>query len=167
VTKEIPLTQGKIALADDEDYEWLSRYSWHVYYSRSNDAYYAIRNQVSGEYQNKKNRRTVYMHRAILNVTDSALDVDHINMNTLDNRKENLRIATRSQNQFNRNKQSNNTSGYKGVYWHRQKAKWDSIIIVNKKRIFLGSYSTPEEAYNAYREAALEMHGEFIRLEEM
>ena len=82
---------------------------------------------------------------------------------TLDNRKENLRLATQNQNQHNRKKSSNNTSGFKGVSRNAKchKHPWRASIMINKKQINLGVFSTAEEASEAYRKAANELHGEF------
>lgn len=89
---------------------------------------------------------------------------DHINGNGLDNRRENLRLATRSQNSINRGKQSNNKSGYKGVSWNKRDKRWTAQITINKHIINLGGFDTPEQAYEAYKEAAKQYHGTFANL---
>lgn len=89
--------------------------------------------------------------------------VDHINMDRLDNRIENLRAASSSQNKHNTKKRSNNTSGYKGAYWDKKAGKWKAMICKNYKQIWLGHYATAEEAAEAYRKAAELYHGEFAR----
>jgi hypothetical protein len=108
-------------------------------------------------------RKNIYLHRFITNCPPD-LCVDHINGNTLDNRQENLRVCTITQNSKNQRKKKNNTSGYKGVVWDRKKAKWLSNITVNYKYIFLGYYDTPEKAYEAYVTASKKYHGDFGRL---
>jgi len=143
--KKIPLTQGKFALVDDDDYEKVSRLSWYV-----DKRGYAV---------NKKIKIT-YMHRLIMN-TPKEMETDHINGNKLDNRKINLRICTKSENMRNRKKQSNNTSGYKGVFWHHKANRWRAQIVINKKAKHLGLFDTPEEAGKAYREAELKYFGEY------
>ena len=92
---------------------------------------------------------------------DTALQIDHINQIRSDNRIENLRLATRSQNGSNRPKQKDNTSGYKGVSWSKQHKKWVAQIIKNKKLIYLGLFATPEVASQAYNAAATKLQGEF------
>ena len=99
------------------------------------------------------------MHREILN-TPEGLDTDHINGDGLDNRRENIRVSTKSQNQANRrNLQSNNTSGFKGVDFHR--GKWRAQIKVDGRKIDLGSFDTPDEASGAYLRSAHHHFGKF------
>lgn len=90
--------------------------------------------------------------------------IDHIDLNTKNNKWENLRKATVSQNGFNRGAQINNKSGYKGVSWCKKSHKWQSHIQYNNKQKHLGHYATPEEAYAAYCKAAADLHGEYHRL---
>lgn len=92
-----------------------------------------------------------------------GIEIDHINRIKSDNKIENLRLATTSQNQFNTIKSKDNTSGYKGVGWHKSENKWRARISINKKRIDLGHYSSAEEAHNAYMIAAKIYHKEFAR----
>jgi hypothetical protein len=87
--------------------------------------------------------------------------IDHINHIKDDNRWTNLRDATNSQNQVNRLKLKNNTSGYKGVCWHKHHKKWSAQIMYMNKNIHLGKYTTPQEAYEAYKKKAIELYGEF------
>ena len=138
--KTIPLTQGQEAIVDDEDFEALSRYKWTAWWNPSSKSYYAYRMPtVNGR------RVRVTMHRQLLGLSHGdRLQGDHINRNTLDNRKRNLRIATASQNGMNRTKNGNNTSGFKGVV--KCYKKWQAVIIVNRKRITLGLHDTPELA---------------------
>ena len=104
------------------------------------------------------------MHRQILGLKPGdKLQGEHRNLDTLDNRDENLRIATHSQNQFNRSKQANNSSGYKGVV--RRKRGWQASIQVQGKRITLGTRQTPEEAFELYKIGAAKYHGDFFRVE--
>lgn len=161
--KEIPLTQGQIALVDDEDYEWINQWKWCASfkprYNFGAGAYMAVRNKkINGKV------RYYSMHRVIMGA-ESGDEVDHINGNTLDNRRENLRLVSRSQNNMNKRKQSNNKSGYKGVYQNKTSGRWVAQIIVRKKKYNLGAYATPEEAHEAYKAAALELHGEFARVD--
>jgi hypothetical protein len=89
--------------------------------------------------------------------------IDHINGVKNDNRLSNLREANTAQNMRNVGKQSHNTSGFKGVSWHKLRSKWRSDIKVNQKQIFLGLFNSPEEAHSAYCEAARKLHGDFAR----
>jgi hypothetical protein len=91
------------------------------------------------------------------------MEVDHISMDKLDNRKANLRVCSTAENQCNRGLQRNNTSGLKGVTYYKANRKWGSSINKNKKKHFLGLFDTPEEAAEAYREASIELHGEYGR----
>ncbi len=155
--RQIPLTQGKHAIVDEEDYEFLSQWKWCYHFG------YAVRTQYfQGDKKDKRIRKFIKMHRFILN-TPNGMDTDHINMNKLDNRRKNLRVATRSQNQANKKSQINSSSQYKGVGWHKRKKKWTAQISVNNRLIHLGGFSTEEKAALAYNEAAKKYYGEFGR----
>lgn len=151
MTKEIRLANGKgIALIDDENYEYLSEFSWGLHPKG-----YARRTK----YVNGKSV-TVLMHREIMGV-DAGIFVDHKDGNKLNNRKNNLRIATVSQNNSNRQLLPTSTSGYKGVTYDPNREKWIAQIRNNGKRTFLGRFSTKEDAAKAYDDAAKELHGDF------
>jgi len=105
------------------------------------------------------------MHRVIMNPPKSML-VDHKNRNTLDNRRCNLRICSRSQNNSNCI-DKNNGDHFKGIWFHKQSQKWCAEIMINSKRIYLGIFITPEEAALVYNEAAKKYFGEFARLNEI
>ena len=90
--------------------------------------------------------------------------VDHIDGNPYNNKSTNLRLASHHQNSCNRKKHSNNTSGLKGVSWHKAVKKWQAYISTENKRIFLGYFNSKEEAYAAYCEAAQKLHKDFARL---
>lgn len=160
--KEIRLTKGMVAMVDDSDYDFLSQFKWGV--NKSNQAYYAA------HYFEKNGKRFIYrMHRFILGLKDHKLFVDHINGNTLDNRRENLRICTHAENVRNRRIQKNNTSGFRGVVFtngHPNKP-WRATLRIDKKRFHLGYFATPEAAALAYNEAAMKYHGEFARLNDV
>jgi len=102
------------------------------------------------------------LHRMIMGEPD-GMDVDHKNLNTLDNRRENLRIATNQQNMFNKNKQSNNTSGFKGVSFKKKAQKFVAQINIDGKRKYLGYFATAVGAHEAYKRAATQHYGEFAR----
>ena len=150
--KEIPLTQGKVALVDTEDYDYLNQWKWFTFKCRNTN--YATR-----KYQGKM----LLMHRYIMKPSFD-MQIDHINMDGLDNRRDNLRICYHVQNLMNTKKHFDNTSGYKGVCYHKLKRKWVVRINVNKKQIHLGYFIEKEDAALVYNEAALKYHGEFARL---
>lgn len=156
---EIPLTQGQFALIDDEDFELVSQFKWYAAWNPHTKSFYAQTNTK------KKfgKQRTIRMHRLIMGA-ESGIQVDHANLNTLDNRKStNLRFANRSENSRNRRKRVDNKTGYKGVALDKRCNKWIARIVQDGKRVEIGYYTTPEDAYAAYCEAALKFHGEFAR----
>jgi len=141
MTHEIPLTQGKIALIDDDDYEEISKYKWFA--NKRGKTYYAIRNST---YENGK-RYLIYMH-SIIAGTPKGMETDHMNGNGLDNRKENLRIVTKRTNQQNRHQEK--SSRYSGVYWDNQKMIWRAGIQFNGKHYSLGRWDDEKDAYEVY-----------------
>ena len=150
-TMTIPLTQGKFAIVDAEDCEFLMQWKWC--YSQG----YAVRNGPSPE------RGLILMHRVILErvgLKDFA-ETDHINRDRADNRKCNLRAASRIQNGCNRNKQKNNSSGYTGICWCKRHKKWMAKIQVSGKVKFLGYFNNKKEAARVYNLAARMYHGDF------
>ena len=149
---KIALTKGKFAIVDDEDYEYLNQWKWTFL----NTGYVMRRIQ-------KKGHKTKYilMHRLILN-TPKGMITDHINRNRLDNRRENLRICTPSQNLCNTNLRKDNTSGHRGVYWYKPYSKWMVICTINSKSKFLGYFEDKSEAIRVYKENAKIMHGSFV-----
>jgi hypothetical protein len=159
--KVIPLSKGKFTLVDADDYPDLSQFIWHAQLDTKNGKYYAKRNVRHG--LPWRHRGHEPMHRRILKAPD-GIQVDHISPDTLDNRRSNLRLATSQQNQFNRGKQRNNTSGYKGVYWLEPYGKFQALIVVKKKHISLGLFTDKIEAAKAYDAAALKYAGAFARL---
>jgi hypothetical protein len=156
--KTIPLTRGLEALVDDDDYENLIRFRWYAHRCPNQDYFYA-RCGIPFNGGTKQ----VLMHRMILGSTDPQIGVDHINCNSLDNRKANLRIADKKQNGSNTGKRRVNTSGYKGVSFHSASGKWLAQIVADKKWRYLGLHGTPELAHRAYCKAAEELHGEYAR----
>jgi hypothetical protein len=155
--REIPLTQGQVALVDDEDYERLSAFKWQV--RRGRYTFYAQRGvTVSAGVQ-----RTVQMHRVILDAPRD-MDVDHRDGNGLNNQRENLRLCTNTENQRNKRRYVNNTSGYKGVHWAKNVGKWWAYIHVDGAYKNLGYFTSKEDAARAYDEAAVKYYGEFAFL---
>jgi hypothetical protein len=152
-TREIPLTKGYVALVDEADYDMLSRFKWHAHFSGK--TIYAAR--LCGG----RNRQTfVYLHRMVM-LPDPGQEIDHINHNTLDNRRANLRLCSRGENASNLRRSTRNTSGFKGVSWDRSKQKWEANIVQRGKQHFLGYFPTLESAAHAYNVAATEHFGDF------
>lgn len=155
--KELSLTHGRVALVDDEDYERLSAFVWqHAAKSDPRFTGYAVRYVT----ENKKTRR-VWMHREVLGAP-AGLEVDHINGNGLDNRRENLRLATRQQNA--RNRRPWGASRYLGVTWLATEGCWKAQIKTAGRLAYLGRHRSEAVAAAAYDKAAMEHFGEFARL---
>lgn len=155
--KEIQLTQGQAAIVDDWRFEELNAHKWYAAWSSHTKSFYAVRGskRIFGK------QTTIQMH-AVIAGTPKGSCTDHINGDTLYNLESNLRVCTSSQNKTNRRKNSNNTSGYKGV--RKSGEKWRAEISLNKKMIYLGTFPTREEAAHAYDEAARRLYGEFATL---
>ena len=146
----ISLTRGKVAIVDTDDYEFLRRVAWFAIQDYSNpQSFYA-----------KYGWHSIPMHRIIMLAEPGQL-VDHINGDTLDNRKANLRIVTSSQNGMNRKIQGNNTSGVPGVTWHKRMQMWQVRIGTGKGRIVVGSFTSKEDAIRVRYEAEEQHHGEY------
>lgn len=160
---EIPLTKGYVALVDDEDYEELSQWKWQSQSGGERNTAYARR----GIY-NPYSRRmtTVMMHRVIMGDPADYL-IDHKDGNGLNNTRSNLRIATRAENQYNSRINKNNTTGFKGVTFHRNTGKYMAQVSVDGATRYLGLYNSAEAAHYAYCEAAKQLHSEFANTGEV
>jgi AP2 domain len=152
----IPLTQGQNAIVDAEDFQWLSQWNWFAV--RSRNTWYARRRPISNGV-----KTTIHMHRLILGCAPHE-EGEHKNGNGLDNRRENLRRATRSQNMQNVRRRSDNSSGYRGVSWDSKHNRWSAFIAAHNVHTLLGRFLAAEEAARAYDEAAQKLHGQFARL---
>lgn len=152
--KEIILTQGKFALVDNNDFEFLTKWKW-CYHGG-----YAVRGKNLGNHKTEM----VYMHRIIMNIGDGDMKIDHKNHNGIDNQRINLRICSKKENAQNVLVHRDNKSGYKGVSWHKRKKRWTSSIRVDGKLLNLGYFSTSKEAAVVYDQNALLYFGEYANL---
>ena len=161
--KLIKLTKGQFAKVDDEDFEFLSKHKWCADFAPRRNIYYAL---TWIKRPNSIKTTTLRMHRMIMN-PPKGMVVDHINGDTLDNRKSNLRICTVQQNVFNSKIQKRNKTGMKGVRFVEREGRKPKYIayITNSKRKpiqkYIGFFDTFEEAKNAYLAEAKKVHGEF------
>lgn len=162
--KIISLPHDKIALVDDEDYDELIKYKWHTRIKGRDTTWYVYRWEYIGIENGKKRYRYIAMHRDILKPKKEQC-IDHINHNGLDNRRCNIRICDRSQNNFNRNADSKNkTSVYKGVTFYKKCNKWQAQINFRNKYIYIGLYISEIDAAKAYDQKAKELFGEYANL---
>jgi HNH endonuclease/AP2 domain len=149
--KVIELTRGRATIVDDEDFEYLAQWRWHY-----TTVGYAMRSGKKGGKSFK-----VSMSRQIM-AAPKDLEVDHINGDKLDNRRENLRLCLPEENIRSRGPNKNNTSGYRGVTYSKKERKWLAQITFQRKLTRIGVFESPEEAHEAYKVAALKLHGDFI-----
>ena len=156
--RRIPLTQGKFAVVDPADYPSLARYKWRLCRTKGKNVLYAERSirLPSGKYSR------ILMHHHLIHVPDGYV-IDHINGDGLDNRRANLRLATVAQNAWN-SKKRNPRSGYKGVWFAKDKHLWRAAIVCNRKRLHLGYFRDKVDAAKAYDNAARKFHGRFANL---
>ena len=142
-------------------YETLKNYKWHI-----RDGY-----AEAAWYDENRCQHNITLHASVIYLSGKILqpreEIDHKDQDKLNCLYDNLRICNRSQNQQNRGKQLNNTSGWKGVSWHKRIGKWQASIKVNYDTIPLGYFDTAEDAARAYNVAALKYHGEFAVLNEI
>jgi len=148
----ILLKSGQEVYIDEEDYSFLSKFNWY-----NNGKGYAL-TSING--------KVIRMHRLLTNC-DKNQEVDHINGNTLDNRKNNLRVCSHKENSRNVKIPSHNTTGYKGVSFNKRKNKYRAYIKYNQKQIHLGYFTDKLQAALSYNEKAIELFGEFAKLNEV
>lgn len=157
--REIKLTQGKFALVDDDNFEYLNQFKWYAW--KENYVYYALRHPP----RDMKIQKTIRMHREILKLSDGdGIIVDHINRDGLDNRKCNLRRVSSQVNVINRGLRSTNKSGYVGVCWHKRVKKWSATLCFNGKKIHCGYSDDKILAAQKRDEFALKYFGEYATL---
>ena len=161
--KKIPLTQGKYAIVDDEDYESAIRFKWHIIQSPKKTNHYARNTMAMGYINNKRRYCHIYLHRLIMR-PPIGMEVDHINHDGLDCRRTNMRICSKIQNLHNSRIYKNNHSGYKGVSLSKSRNKWRARIQHRGKLISLGYYSDKLDAAKAYNQKAKELYGVFAYL---
>ena len=159
--KYIKLTQGKVALVDDSDYNWLNQHKWYAHKNQGN--FYAVRRSIR---TNEKGKHfTISMHRQILRLGyGDKREGDHQNHNTLDNRRDNLRVCTHRENIMNQTPQLNKTSKFKGVYWCKTRKKWGAYITIKKRMKNLGRFADEKQAALVYNTAAKKYFGKFAFL---
>lgn len=158
MTRGIPLSKGRVAIVDTADFEWLSQWRWHARSHRDGTPY-AARN---GRVVDGCRGQIIFMHNQIMQ-PPAGMAVDHINRDKLDNRRSNLRICTRAQNQANCERRVK-AAPYRGIRSVNKGTRWAAQIGANGAHHYLGCYPTMEDAARAYDEAALRLHGEFATL---
>jgi hypothetical protein len=158
----IELTQNQTTIIDLEDLDRIHRtYSgtWYASYAKKTRVFY-----VRGNITKDGKQKAFQLHRAIMNITDPKIKIDHVNHNTLDNTKENLRICSNKENIRNSRSTINSSSIYKGVGWHKATQKWLAKIYCDYKHIHIGIFNDESEAARAYDLKAKELFGEFAYL---
>lgn len=148
--KTISLTRGKTTKIDDDDFELVSKYTWHC----TEHGYASTRR--------KDNRKFLYLHRFIMKARKGE-EVDHRNGDRLDNRKSNLRICDRTSNSRNTSAHRDNKTGYKGVYFDKRTMRFCARIMVSGKTFFLGRHDSAKKAHEAYKKAAVLYHKNFAK----
>ena len=157
--KEIPLTHGQVALVDDEDYNLLRQHKWSARWSKTTKSYYAVGNQPQPKIFSRVFYKTILMHRVIMK-TPKGVDCDHIDHDTLNNQKYNLRNVTHSRNMMNQiTPHTNNKLGVLGVSLH--KSGFRAGMQIERKRIHFPIRHTLEEAIEDRKNAEIKYHGEY------
>lgn len=150
IMKEILLSNGKTTMVNDEDYDFLNKWRWNF------SGNYVLRH----EWKNKKYAGTIIMHR-LINKTPKGLVTDHIDGNTLNNQRTNLRSCTIVENVRNSKKQKNNKGEFKGVCYDKKRNKYESHIMLNGRKNHLGRYKTAIQAAVIYDFFAYKLFGVF------
>lgn len=155
--REIKLTRGKVALVDDEDFEFLNQWKWCAHKEHKNGNYYAYRTLNLS----KTKKVTIIMHRVIAGLKNSNIHIDHINGNGLDNQRSNIRVCTNAQNLMNKGSYKNNSTGLKGVY--SKFGYYVARIRHQGNEVYLGKFNCKTCAAFAFDLAAVKLRGEFAR----
>jgi hypothetical protein len=167
--KEIQITQGKVALVDDEDFNWLSEHKWcalNLAKKNQTPRWYVVYSRAipGGGHNGKK--ELVYMHRLIMGIAKGdSKKIDHKDHDPFNNQKNNLRVCDHSQNM--RNRSSHGSSKYLGVSWDNSSNKWRAQITSYGNSKFLGCFVIEEDAAKCYNEYAERLHGEFANLNKL
>jgi len=156
--KELIVIQEVKVLIDDDMVEYISQFKWHFDPRKE----YLVRDVRK---EDKTYKKRIFMHREILGLgEDDGSETDHIDGNRLNNQRSNLRTCTPAQNQWNAKIRSDNTSGYRGVYWEERSKGWAYCIRANGKNHNKRGFEIKEEAARARDIKAIELHGEFAKL---
>lgn len=160
----VTLTQGYVATIDAADVSLVEGFNWCAMCAYRADG--SLRTVYARRITSRRDgpRRKITLHRQIMDPPDH-MQIDHIDGDGLNNRRDNMRIATNQQNSCNQRKHCNNTSGFKGVHWRICTNKWQARIKIDGKRKHLGLFDCIHEAAAAYAAASEKLHGEFGRLE--
>jgi hypothetical protein len=150
-----PKYPNSFTMVDDEDFDILNKHKWHI--AKNSKTWYAQRNVY------KPKHGMIFLHRQILNIPDGMF-IDHIDGNGLNNQKANIRVCTKAENCRNARIRGDNTSGYKGVSFHKPTKKWSASIQADKKQKHIGLFQSPQEAAFAWNIAAKEMHKDYAKL---
>lgn len=165
-TVAIPLTRGYSAIVDAVDADLIA-YKWSAY-PRKNGLVYAsryFRIEPGNKGRKRRELHQIILERMLGRQLAHGEECDHIDLDALNNRRKNLRLATRQQNAANRGRFVNCTSGFKGVYFDKKLYRWRAMIKVDGIKRHIGHFDTPEEAHAAYCKAAEKYFGEFARFE--
>lgn len=164
--------KDKYILIDDKDYNLFKKFNWSFI---SGGRLICTRKELPSQYKGKfitvvkKYKKSKYYYKSVLlhwmvvNKNIGSLEVDHINGNTLDNRRSNLRICSHSDNRKNNKIYRNNTSGYPGISWLKRKKTWSSVIRVNNKKLWLGTFKNIIDAISVRKIAEKKYFMNFIR----
>lgn len=151
---QIKMAHGLVALIDKNDVGLVQAYNWHAHTIKGSNYV-----RCHGGMQDGRPLK-IYLHRLLLNPSGGQV-IDHVDGDGLNNQRSNLRTATVGQNSKNRRLNKNNSSGFKGVHWNKQRGKWQAQIKVNYEMVYLGLHETIEDAKEAYKSASLNLHGAF------
>jgi len=159
-SREIPLTKGHVAIVDADDYPLVSAHKWRANEKYRVDGALCVHAMRTIKVDGKETAQ--FLHRLLMNAPSGA-QVDHIDGNGLNNTRANLRLCTNAENGRNRRIQTNGSSRFKGVGWHKKDRKWSARIKVNGKLIWLGCFADEMSAAKAYDAAAETHFGAFAR----